>query len=165
MRKAGIIALSLGLVCGGLAQAQQPQMGQMPSAESKMDQPRSLIEAVGWRKRCCQSGECTSAAMPPAATTVAPGAPMVQVPAGQMPPGGMPMYGPPAGHMPGGSVAGPDQGEKRSLLGKGFHWSGNYPSWAWRCKPPPPPPPPEVYPGISWHRYPRSPRDFFMIEP
>jgi len=161
MRKAGIIALTLGLVCGGLAHAQQ---NQMPSSDAKADQPRSLIEAVGWRKRCCGSGgDCTTAA----GVTVAPGG---QVPVEQGPIGGAPYYGVPGyagqhGPYANGNVAGPDNGDKRSLMGKGFHWSGHYPTWAWKCKPPPPPPAPEVYPGISWHRYPRSPRDFFMMEP
>ncbi len=154
MRKAGILALSLGLLCGGVAHGQEAQATQKPTADSKADQPRSLIEAVGWRKRCCQSGgDCVSAAVTPAAPAQA----------GQLPAGSAPVYGAP-GHVYSGGAAGAE-GEKKSLLGKGIHWSGNYPSWAWRCKPPPPAPPPELYPGINWHRYPRSPRDFFMMEP
>jgi hypothetical protein len=82
--------------------------------------------------------------------------------------GGMPgMYGNGHGYGYGhgyGPIT-PANNGKYSLLGRGIQLSGQFPSWAWRQKPAPPPPPPELYPGISWHRYPRSPRDFWMIEP
>jgi hypothetical protein len=88
-----------------------------------------------------------------------------QVPVERGPFGAGPMFRGPGYAHAGPAVAGNGNGDKRSVLGKGFHWSGHYPCWAWREKPPPAPPPPELYPGISWHRYARSPRDFFMVEP
>jgi hypothetical protein len=159
MRKAGIVALTLGLLWGGLAHAEQAQS---KSNDAKADEPKSLIEAVGFRKKCCPpcNGDVVSSTTAPAATAgaPAPGAPVQPVPVENGMVGGHP------GHVgPGAPAEG--NGEKKSLLGKGVHWSGQFPSWAWRHKPPPPPPPPEMYPGMSWHRYPRSPRDFFMIEP
>lgn len=159
MRKASVLALSLGLVWGGVSYAQDSQSS---SATTKADQPRSLIEAVGFRKKCASSCDCAPATScpDPSATAVAPAAPCPPGYEGQIPMAGIGngIYG--HGHAPA-----PAHDGRYSLFGRGIQLSGQFPSWAWRHKPAPPPPPPELYPGISWHRYPRSPRDFWMIEP
>ena len=165
MRKAGLLALSLGLAWSGMCHAQDSQSS---SNSAKGDQPRSLIEAVGFRKKCC--GPCDSAPAPVAscpAGNVAGASPEGMCPTGpasQYPMAGGNGYGPGYGHGYGNGPAPANNGVYR-FFGHGLHLSGQYPSWAWRHKPEPPPPPPELYPGISWHRYPRSPRDFWMIEP